>query len=87
MKIDDIEGEVVFKMIRYMYTGELENLKDHAKDLIYAAEKYEFVNLKNECLAYFSFNLNLNNVFETIALADRYNSQDLLENCIRFMKM
>jgi hypothetical protein len=86
-KIKDIDGEVMLEMVRFMYTGKVENIKDHAKDLLYAAEKYELKDLKKECLESLNLNLELDNVPQTLVLADRYNAKILINNCIGLLKM
>lgn len=85
--IDDIEGNVVFEMVRFMYTGEVENVKDYVKDLLDAAEKYGIEKLKEKCLESLSLYLNMKNVAETLTLADRYNADILIQNCVGLIKM
>jgi speckle-type POZ protein len=85
-KIDDIDGVVVMEMIRFMYTGEVQNMKDHVKELLYAAEKYELMELKKKCVESMSVYLNMKNVYETLTLADRFNADILLDNCVGLLK-
>jgi speckle-type POZ protein len=87
MTIEDIEGEVMLEMVRFLYTGEIENMKDHAKNLLYAAEKYKIDALKMKCVESLSQNLDSSNVLETLLLADRYNMEVLLGNCVGFIKI
>jgi hypothetical protein len=87
VKIDDIEGNIVLEMVRFIYTGEVENMKDHAKDLLYAAEKYELNVLKKKCVESLSVHLNMKNVFKTLILADHFNAENLLYDCVGFMNL
>jgi hypothetical protein len=55
--------------------------------LLYAAEKYKIDALKMKCVESLSQNLDSSNVLETLLLADRYNIDELLKNCIGFINM
>lgn len=87
LTITDIDGKVVLEMLRFMYNGNVENIDSVAKELLYAAEKYELYKLKRKCVDSLSLNLNMKNVFQTMSLADRYGSDILLRNCIGLVKM
>ena len=47
--INDYKPEVVHETLRYMYTNTVENMKEHAKDLLGMAEKYQLQGLKKQC--------------------------------------
>lgn len=85
--IDDIEGNVVLEVIRYIYTGNVKNLRLKAMDLLNAAEKYELFDLKQKCIDSLSLHLNVKNIFKSLILADRHNEEIFLRNCIGFIKM
>lgn len=86
--IDDIDGKVVSKILQYIYTGQLETLQGvNDKELLYGADKFEITNLKKKIINSISLQLNMKNVFETLQLADRYNEEVLMRNCIVLIKM
>jgi hypothetical protein len=73
-------------MIRFLYTGSVNDMKKHSKDLLYAAEKYKIENLKMECIKSLTRNLDTTNLLETLLLAERHNSEILFKSCVKFMK-
>lgn len=87
LNITDIDGKVVTEMLRFMYHGKVENIHELAKDLLYAAEKYELNELKKKCIDSLSLHVNMKNVFNLLTLADRFKSDILLRNCIGFIKL
>ncbi|KAG5683113.1 hypothetical protein PVAND_012415 [Polypedilum vanderplanki] len=49
----DLESETLLEMLRYIYTGQVENLDKKASVFITVAEKYELIGLKQICIASF----------------------------------
>jgi hypothetical protein len=87
LKITEIEGKVVMEMLRFIYNGTIKNIHEIAKDLLYAAEKYELEGLKKKCIDSLSLHINLKNVFHILSLADRFGSDVLLKNCIGLIRI
>ncbi|KAG5676305.1 hypothetical protein PVAND_006152 [Polypedilum vanderplanki] len=85
VKIDDIDGDTFLEFLRFIYTGQVENLKDIASSLIYAADKYEIIKLKKICTESLMKNLSIKNASETLILADRFNENFLLYECIQII--
>ena len=85
-KLDDIDGDTMLEVLRFLYTGKVEDVKTLAPNLLYCAEKYEMTELKNFAADSMANNLTIDNVLEYCALAERYNQINLLEKCIVFMK-
>jgi speckle-type POZ protein len=84
--INDIKGKVLQEMLRFMYTGKIEDVKANASALIFAAEKYDIKELKDLCVSSLIKNLSTTNIFDTIIIADRYNESMLLYECIEFIR-
>jgi speckle-type POZ protein len=84
--INDIKGKVLQEMLRFIYTGKVEDVKANASALIFAAEKYDIKELKDLCVSSLIKNLSTTNIFDTIIIADRYNENVLLYECIEFIK-
>lgn len=82
----DVDGNVVFELMRFLYTGKVENIDEIAKDLMTIAEKYELPDLIKKCAVSLSMNLNVENVIEILFLAHQLEEKVLLHNCIKFMK-
>lgn len=85
--IDEIEGEVILQLIRFIYTGSVENLEETALELLEAAEKYQLPKLKLECVKACSKIMEKSNVFKMLVLADRYGEDILMQNCVSYIRL
>ncbi|KAG5676301.1 hypothetical protein PVAND_006148 [Polypedilum vanderplanki] len=85
VKIDDIDGDTFLEFLRFIYTGQVENLEDMVSSLIYVADKYEIIKLKKLCTESLMKNLSIGNASETLILADRFNENFLLYECIQII--
>ncbi|XP_014208381.1 speckle-type POZ protein A-like [Copidosoma floridanum] len=79
VRIDDIKYEVLYEMLRFLYTGVVSKLINLAADLFYAADKYGIEQLKIMCVKQLIKNMNADNVIGYVYLADSH-SNDLLKN-------
>jgi speckle-type POZ protein len=84
--IDDIDGETMLELLRFIYTNKVENLTKLAQNLIYAAEKYDIPELKLICAQKLIDQITNDNVFENLVLADRLGEEGLLQKCMVFIK-
>lgn len=87
MKLNDIDSDTIKSLLRYIYTGILDKNQSMSSKLLYAAEKFQLNKMKTICISCLSENLNVQNVLETLILADHYNEKILEENCIGFIKL
>lgn len=85
VKIADIRGKVMFEFVRFIYSDKIEDFEDVAVELLDAAEKYEIKELKVKCIRYLNENLSTDTVFDTLMLADQYDAEGLLGDCIKFI--
>ncbi|GFR16762.1 TD and POZ domain-containing protein 1 [Trichonephila clavata] len=87
-KVDilDLNDDTVQRMLLYMYTDTLENLQwESALSLYKAADKYNIVSLRNQCVSFIERHLSPINVCEALELADRHQDEDfknILQNYI-----
>lgn len=81
VKLNDIDGETMLELLRFIYTQEVQNIKNLASKLLYGAEKYDLEYLKKLCIESLTEHLTPKNVIDCLILADRYRSEDLLEKC------
>ncbi|GFQ72256.1 TD and POZ domain-containing protein 1 [Trichonephila clavata] len=87
-KVDilDLNDDTVQRMLLYMYTDTLENLQwESALSLYKAADKYNIVSLRNQCVSFIESHLSPINVCEALELADRHQDEDfksILQNYI-----
>ncbi|GFY61342.1 speckle-type POZ protein B [Trichonephila inaurata madagascariensis] len=78
INITDVEGDTIHRMLLYMYTDTLEDLKwETAPALYLAADKYQILSLKSKCSAFLISNLTVNNAYEVLILADMHQDKDL----------
>jgi speckle-type POZ protein len=84
--ISDIDATVLREMLRFVYTGRVENLEANASSLIMAADKYDMKDLKNLCTSSLIKSLSTANIFDTVSLADFFEDKFLLFECIEFIK-
>jgi hypothetical protein len=83
VKVDDFDSTTMRKLLRFIYCGEVQDLKENAKNLIYAAEKYEVNQLKEMCIEELAANVSEENVIETLAIADQVSgTEKLIQKCI-----
>ena len=58
---------------------------EEAKKLLYAADKYQIEGLVKCCEMFLSEHLTVDNVAETVLLADKHNATQLRKSCISFI--
>ncbi|GFW60802.1 TD and POZ domain-containing protein 5 [Trichonephila clavipes] len=76
--IEDLDDETVQRLLLYIYTATLQDLRwDSACNLYAAADKYEIPSLKSECFSFLKDNLTINNACDLLVLADKHQDEDL----------
>ncbi|XP_070508297.1 speckle-type POZ protein-like [Chironomus tepperi] len=84
--IDDIDGRTLMELIRFVYSGKVNEIDSIATELIYAANKYDLQDLKPLCVESLAFNIDVNNALETLVLADLHQEKYLKKFAIDFIK-
>jgi hypothetical protein len=82
----DVNGVVLHEILRFIYTGSVENIERHASQLLLAAEEYKMRELMDLCVWTLIKNLSEFNIFPTFTLADRCSNKLLYYECINFIK-
>jgi hypothetical protein len=85
--VDDIDSNTMQQFLRYIYKLEVEDLRNHAPNLIYCAEKYDLPQLKSMCVSRLIDEVSLKDVFLNLKIANRYNEPKLLRACMEFISM
>lgn len=86
IEISSFKPEMIYEMLRCIYTGRVKRMQVHSRDLLAAADKYEIEGLKIICEQRFSENLSVGNLNEMPCLSTLY-SADQLEKCVhQFMR-
>ncbi|KAL7298479.1 hypothetical protein TKK_0008263 [Trichogramma kaykai] len=88
VNITDVDYDVAVEMLRFIYTGSVEN--DEIPliiELLAAADKYQLEELQNKCEEILSRNLSTKNVVDILKAADKCSMKNLKKNAIEFMKL
>ncbi|XP_051169184.1 speckle-type POZ protein-like [Leptopilina boulardi] len=83
VKIEDIKSTIFQKMLRFIYTDKVNDLKESAAALYYAAEKYQLEKLKTMCINSLCKNLSSETVIETLKLAEMFSIFDLKQKSLK----
>ncbi|XP_024877074.1 speckle-type POZ protein-like [Temnothorax curvispinosus] len=86
--IEDIDYETVREMLRFIYTGKVENSENLGKitDLLVATDKYELTKLKVMCEKILCTRLTVENAAEILILADFYRADYLKAEALDIIK-
>jgi len=85
IKIEDTDAQSLKHVLKYIYCGELpevKDLEDIAPTILPIAEKYGLEKLKLVCAATLQTNLEQHNAVATLMLADIYRCSTLRSSCI-----
>ena len=87
IEISDFDPAIISDLLMYIYTGEAPNLKTLAKELLFAADKYDLQGLVFICMQQLETDLTFDNVAEVLLLADRLSLENPLRSvCVRFIQ-
>jgi len=87
VEINDLEQDIVYEMLFYMYSGNVSNIEAKAAKLLVAADKYDLMELKQMCEMSLCENLNADNVCEILIVSKLHNCSILQSNALKFMKV
>ncbi len=83
--IEDCDPDCFHEFLIFIYSGHAENLTpDKALGLYYAADKYEFPDLKEECVEFMKASLSTTSVCDTVLLAVQYEERELLRTATEY---
>lgn len=85
VEIEDIDGEIMYEILRFIYMGETQNLKKYADALLPAADKYCLERLKVQCEEMLCTTIDRENVADTLILADLHSATQLRQQAIDFI--
>lgn len=85
VEINDVDPEVFKEMMRFIYTGKAPNLDKMADNLLAAADKYALERLKVMCEEALCSSLSVENVADTLVLADLHSAEQLKAQAIDFI--
>lgn len=85
IEIPDIDGNILSKLLEYIYCGEIKSLDECAYEMLTAADKYQMKDLKTLCEHLLSSKLSTENAIKILLLADRHNCLKLKNQVIHFI--
>lgn len=85
VKITDVDYEVLHELLKFIYTGKVENLEIMADELLAAADKYDLQRLKVLCEKELCENLSIENAAEILQLANFHGADQLKTQTIDFI--
>ncbi|XP_033213264.1 speckle-type POZ protein-like isoform X2 [Belonocnema kinseyi] len=86
VEIKDMDPKIFNELLRYMYTGKVENLEYHPEEILKAANRYKVEDLKFTCEKLLTTKLMVPNVVDYLKLSADYNAAFLKNYCFVFIK-
>ncbi len=86
IEITDVDPSAMSELLAFLYTGSTPKIGILAKELLYAACKYELPQLVQLCENELMMNLNTGNLLEMIQCADMHRALSLKIACLRMIK-
>lgn len=81
--IPDFDSETMEELLRFLYCNKVDDLASTARDLIYAADKYQIAKLKEMCVEQIITGLTVDNVLDALVISDQVSGmQKLFNSCI-----
>ncbi|XP_043288340.1 TD and POZ domain-containing protein 3-like [Venturia canescens] len=84
--IVDIDAKLFREFLNYLYTGQVNNLKDSVEEMIMVADKYQVTELKEMCANFMLKNLNTKNVVQYILIADKLCCNKLKKEALHLLQ-
>uniref|UniRef100_A0A0N5CEC8 BTB domain-containing protein n=1 Tax=Strongyloides papillosus TaxID=174720 RepID=A0A0N5CEC8_STREA len=85
VEINNFRVEVVEKMLKYIYTDDISDIKNMASEILAIATEYGLNKLKDIAVRYLCRNLSIENICERLLLAETFSNEELKENCQKFI--
>ena len=86
VKIEGIEPAVFKEVLRFIYTDQVEQLDELAKELFEAAERYMLDFLKEKCVSHLATKISVENCAELLLLADLHSAAELKTFVLDFFR-
>lgn len=84
VKIKDVSHEVMQEVLRFIYTGRVDNLDALKTDLFVAADEYNIEALKALCERALIRDFKVDNILDMLVFAEQYSSNNLKAAAVRF---
>lgn len=84
--ITDIDSETMLELVRFLYCGQVKNMKEVEDRLVIAANKYGLTLLQKLCVSSMMETLDNDDVMEVFKIADLVGEENLKEYCVDHIK-
>lgn len=85
--LQDIDGDTMIEILRYIYTRNVQNIETLASGILYGAEKYGLTKLKIICAETMIKKVSVHNVIDYFILAELHNEKTLMNHCLKLIHM
>jgi len=86
INIEDINHAVLKKVVKYIYTMELEESMEDMEELVYAADKYDISGMMKSCEKVMEKKMDKESVLAVITIAEKHILQNLLDKALKAVK-
>ncbi|KAL2743017.1 speckle-type POZ protein B-like [Vespula maculifrons] len=83
--INDVNPDLFNHMLCYIYTGDESSVDSYARELLPVANKFGITNLEENCIKLLQTKMNVDNVIDTLIVANEINSDHLIADATRFI--
>ncbi|KAL2713827.1 speckle-type POZ protein B-like [Vespula squamosa] len=83
--INDVSPDLFNHMLCYIYTGDESSVDSYARELLPVANKFGITNLEENCIKLLQTKMNVDNVIDTLIVANEINSDHLIADATRFI--
>lgn len=83
--LEGFDGPTLKAGLQYIYTGYIELTEDNIESVLHIASSMQIVSLEQKCAQYLRTNTNLENWFDVLMLADKYNLLQLRADTLNFV--
>lgn len=85
-EVPDFDSTVIKELLRFVYYNKVENLPAVAHQLVYAANKYQVEDLRDDCVDEIIDSITTENVLESLVISERvtgsWRAEDLFTECL-----
>lgn len=85
--IKDVSFEVTMEVLRFIYTGKVDNMENLKEDILIASDKYLIDELKTLCEVAMVHDFKIENILDMLKLSEIYNAITLREKALEFYKI
>lgn len=87
VQVKDVSYDILKQIFQYLYTGKVDKIEQKPVDLLIAANKYCLDDLKILCEMAIQYDLNVDNAFEYLSVAESHNAPNLKSVIVEFILM